>query len=329
MTIAGGADALTDDATPTISGTAAVSPGTTVTVDLADETLTGAVQGDGSWSVTASALADGPHRVVMHVSDGAGNPASLTQRLTVDTVAPAVTITGGGAATSTDLDPTITGTSDAAPGTTVTVFVAGQTMTTLVQANGSWNATPGLVGEGTWGVLAAVVDPAGNVGRAGQLLTISRATAPGDGPPSSDPPSAYPPPAGPPPPGGVSVNAVATTRVARSTSQRLRGSSLVIPTKVTAPAAGRVVATASGRVTIRGVKRAIPLTKVTAKIAAGHHATLSLKPKGSRSTVRSAFRKISTAVRKGHRVTAAITVRIVDAAGHTRTVKRTVRLIRR
>ena len=37
---------------------------------------------------------------------------------------------------------------------------------------------------------------------------------------------------------------------------------------VTAPAAGRVVATASGRVTIRGVKRAIPLTKVTAKIAA-------------------------------------------------------------
>ena len=122
--------------------------------------------------MTAAALADGPHRVVMSVSDAAGNPASATQTLTVDTVSPVVTITGGATATTNDADPTIAGTSDAAPGTTVTVSIAGQTMTTLVQANGSWNATPSSVGEGTWPVVASAPDPAGNVGSARQTLTI-------------------------------------------------------------------------------------------------------------------------------------------------------------
>lgn len=84
-TFAGGVGALTDDPTPQISGTADVAPGTTVTVTLADETLTGPVQAGGVWSVTASALSDGPHRVVMSVSDAAGNLATLTQTLRVDT----------------------------------------------------------------------------------------------------------------------------------------------------------------------------------------------------------------------------------------------------
>ena len=95
MTIAGGANALTNDATPDISGTADVAAGTTVTVDLADETLTAPVAGGGAWSATAAALSDGPHRVVTSVSDAAGNPASFTQTLTVDTMSPLVTIDGG------------------------------------------------------------------------------------------------------------------------------------------------------------------------------------------------------------------------------------------
>jgi hypothetical protein len=172
VTITGGANALTNDGTPLISGTATVAPGTTVTVTLADETLTGLVQAGGGWTVTAAALADGPHRVIMSVSDAAGNGASLTQTLTVDTVSPAVTITGGATATTNDLDPTIKGTSEAAPGTTLTISIAGQSMTTLVQANGTWNATATLVEEGTWTVIASAPDPAGNVGSARQSLTI-------------------------------------------------------------------------------------------------------------------------------------------------------------
>jgi hypothetical protein len=173
VTVTGGANALTNHATPNISGTAGVAPGTTVTVTLADQTLTGLVAAGGTWSVTTAFLSDGPHRVVMSVSDAAGNPASFTQILTVDTVAPLVAISGGATATTNNLTPTIVGTSDAAPGTTVTVSIAGQTMTTLLQLDGTWNATPTAEGIGTWHIVASVPDPAGNVGSAGQTLTVA------------------------------------------------------------------------------------------------------------------------------------------------------------
>jgi hypothetical protein len=181
VTISGGANALTNDATPVISGTANVALGTTVTVTLADQTLTGLVRGGGAWSATAAALSDGPHRVIMSVSDAVGNRASFMQTLTVDTVAPSVAIAGGAKARTTNHAPTIAGTSDAAPGTTVTISIAGQTMTTLVQVNGRWNATPAFVGTGTWLVVASAPDPAGNVGRARQTLTIATDASSGSG----------------------------------------------------------------------------------------------------------------------------------------------------
>ena len=172
VTITGGANALTNDPTPTIAGTAAVAAGTVVSVTLADQTLTALVNSSGAWSVTAALLSDGPHRVIMSVSDTAGNQASATQTLTVDTVAPTVTITGGATASTNNASPTITGTSNATPGTTVTVTIAGQTMTTLLQTNRTWNATPRPIRDGTWLVVASAPDPAGNVGIARQTLTI-------------------------------------------------------------------------------------------------------------------------------------------------------------
>ena len=300
VTITGGPSALTDDATPAISGTADVAAGTSVTVTLADETLTAPVQSSGAWSVTAAALSDGPHRVVMSVSDAALNAASVTQTLTVDTVAPVIAITGGASARTTDAHPTISGTSDAAPGTIVTVSIAGQTITTLLQANRTWNATPAVVGAGTWPIVASAPDPAGNVGSATQTLTIAADIG--------------------------AIDAAAKATIARSGGQRVKGSSLSIGTKVTAPASGRIVATANGTVKINGVKRAIKLTSATARIAAGRSATLTLKPKGTKKASTAAFEKIRTAAKRGRRVTATITIEIVDAANHTRSVKRTVKL---
>ena len=99
-----------------------------------------------------------------------------------------------------------------------------------------------------------------------------------------------------------------------------------IGTKVTAPAAGAVVATATGKVRIKGVRKAIKLRRATATIAAGQSATLKLKPKGAKRAVKAALKKINKAAANGKRVRAAITVRIVDVAGNTRLVKRTVRL---
>ena len=44
---------------------------------------------------TSAILANGAYPVVASVSDGAGNPGSATQQLTVDTVLPVVTIDDG------------------------------------------------------------------------------------------------------------------------------------------------------------------------------------------------------------------------------------------
>ena len=74
------------------AGTAAVPTGTAVTIDVANETLTAAVGADGSWGATAATLADGAHRIVMTTADAAGNIATVTQPLTIDTIAPVMTI---------------------------------------------------------------------------------------------------------------------------------------------------------------------------------------------------------------------------------------------
>jgi hypothetical protein len=325
--IAGGSDRLTNDATPAISGTAAVAEGTVVTVTLADETLT-APAGGGAWTVTAAALADGPHRVVMSVSDAAGNASSFTQTLTVDTVSPLVVIGGGASATTSDPDPTIVGSSTAAPGTTVTVTIAGQAMTTLVQANGTWNATPTTVGSGMWAVVASAPDPAGNVGSASQTLTISGPSAPPIDPVVTDSPPAKTD-ARAPAPGVASApptSVAAKTTVAPDGVQKISPLALSIGTKVTAPAKGAITVTASGSVKIKGVTKTIRLRTVTAKIAAGRSLTLKLEPNGTAKVAKAALKRIKAALAKGTKVTATITLKIVDAAGHTRTVKRVVRL---
>jgi hypothetical protein len=314
ISIAGGATALTNDATPHISGTAGVPPGTTVTLTLADETLSGVVQGNGTWAVTAAALSDGPHRAIAEVSDAAGNTARFTQTLTVDTVSPIVVISGGATATTDDVDPTITGTSNAAPGTTVTVSIAGQTLTTILQPNRSWNATPTTVGDGTWTVIASAPDPAGNVGSAEQSLVIGPVSSPPVTPPAT------------PPAGGGSVPPVTGTTVPGNGSQQIGGHSLSIGTMVTAPAGSGVVATASGTVKIQGVKKKIKLATTTVTLQASQSGQLNLKPKGNKAAVRAAFRQINAALAKGKKVTAALTIEIVDDAGNTRVVKRTVEL---
>ena len=123
--------------------------GSIVTVTLADETLTGTVLTGGSWSVTSAFLSDGTHRVILRRLRRRGKLRDLHARRSPSTPSRRPSsITGGAAARRPTPTPTITGTSSAAPGTIVTVTIAGQTMTTLVQADGTWNATPTPVGSG-------------------------------------------------------------------------------------------------------------------------------------------------------------------------------------
>lgn len=223
--IFGGANALTNDATPLIVGTAAVNEGTSVSIDLADETLAASVTASGTWSVVAPLLVDGPHRVTMTVADSAGNTSAFTQTLMIDTRPFAVAMTGGASRTTSDMTPTLTGTSDAPSSTTVSISVSGQTMTALVQPDGTWNATTSLA-LGSYEVTAAVADAAGNIGSVLQTLTIATAAAPADpvverapvvvapvtaAPPVSAPPSSAPSISAPPSP--LPAVAKATTSV--------------------------------------------------------------------------------------------------------------------
>ena len=97
------------------------------------QTIT-ATPSDGAWSIDSPILANATYPIVASVVDGAGNPGSATQQLTVDTVLPVITIDGGPSVTTNDPTPTISGTSDVAPGTTVHVAIGTQERTALVQA---------------------------------------------------------------------------------------------------------------------------------------------------------------------------------------------------
>ncbi len=176
--IDGGANALTNDPTPTIGGTS-TDPGAALTVTVSGVATPATVHVDGTWSVTTAMLSNGLHPVSVSVTDPAGNIGTALQSLTVDTNAPGISINGGANASTTDTTPTITGMTLAAPGSIVTVTIAGQTLTTLVQANGSWNITPTALSVMAYNVVATVSDPAGNTSTATQTLTVTTTTPSG------------------------------------------------------------------------------------------------------------------------------------------------------
>ncbi len=175
-------------------------PASTVTVTVAGQTLTALLQADSTWNVTAHLITDGVHLVEASVTDPSGNPGTATQSLTLDTAAPVLTITGGATLSTDDATPTITGWSDAAPGSTVEATVAGQTLTTLVQGDGTWNVTFAHMTDGARLLTARVTDTAGNTASASQWLTLDTSVSvpPVTVPPTTVPPVTVPPVTVPP-----------------------------------------------------------------------------------------------------------------------------------
>lgn len=85
--------------------------------------------------------------------------------------APVVSINGGASVSTTDTTPTISGFTDIdAPGT-ITVTVAGQTLTTT-HVGGAWSVTSAILANGTYPVTASVADAPGNPASATQQLTV-------------------------------------------------------------------------------------------------------------------------------------------------------------
>ncbi|HYH96383.1 Ig-like domain-containing protein, partial [Hyalangium sp.] len=160
--------AVTNDNTPTYSGTA--EAGSTVTV-LVDGTAVGTTPADatGAWSLSpVAALADGIHMVKATATDAARNTSaeSNTNSFTVDTTAPAAPIVLAPADGSTinDNTPTYTGTAEA--NSTVTVIVDGTVAgTTTANAAGLWSFTSAVgLTNGVHTVKATATDAVGNTG---------------------------------------------------------------------------------------------------------------------------------------------------------------------
>ncbi|TMO75187.1 hypothetical protein CWC16_19355, partial [Pseudoalteromonas sp. S3776] len=163
---------VTNDTTPTITGTANAPQGSTVTVEITDSnnvthTVTTTLGANGTWSVAASqVLAEGSYTVSASVSDAAGNEATATGSGEVDTIAPTLELTSPGS--SNDVTPTLSGTSDAVEGTVITFTVTDdlgveQTFTTTVDASGNFSVeVPNALAEGPYSIEATISDAAGN-----------------------------------------------------------------------------------------------------------------------------------------------------------------------
>lgn len=173
VTIDGGASRSTNDTTPTISGTTDEPAGRAVTVAVGGQTLTTTVGAGGTWAVSATALASGQHSVTASIADASQNVGTANQTLTVDVTAPGVSVDGGATRATNDTTPRISGTTDAPPGTVVTVTVGGQTLTSPgVDEGGAWVVTAADLAEATHSVVASVSDGADNQATATQVLTV-------------------------------------------------------------------------------------------------------------------------------------------------------------
>nr|WP_248694862.1 Ig-like domain-containing protein [Escherichia coli] len=172
----------------TLSGsTSGVEPGQTVTVTFGGKTYTATVAGDGSWTTTVpaadlSSLRDGDATVQASVSNINGNTASATHAYSVDATAPTLAINT--IATDDILNAaeagnplTISGSSTAEAGQTVTVTLNGVTYTGTVQADGSWSVSVPTTDlsnltASQYTVSASVSDKAGNPASANHGLAV-------------------------------------------------------------------------------------------------------------------------------------------------------------
>ena len=170
-------DGITNDTTPTISGTGEVDA--TISVVINGETLTTTVDSSGNWSVTPTTpLSDGSYTAVVTETDTTGNTTTTNVPVTIDATPPVPTITIDSItsdniinATEATNDIPITGTvgGEFNTGDTVTITVNGTDYTGTVDASGNFSIDvpgSGLMADGDLTVDASITttDTAGNSG---------------------------------------------------------------------------------------------------------------------------------------------------------------------
>ncbi|WP_324724230.1 Ig-like domain-containing protein [Lelliottia sp. JS-SCA-14] len=172
----------------TVNGSSSAEAGQTVTVTLGGKTYTATVASDGTWTLDVpatdlSTLSQGALTVTASVNDKAGNNGQTTHTLTVDTLAPTVTIAavaGDDIVNNTEqlAGQTISGTTTAEQGQIVTVSFNGHSYQATAAADGTWSVfVPGRdflgLSDGSYTITASVSDKAGNPGSGTHDVTLS------------------------------------------------------------------------------------------------------------------------------------------------------------
>ncbi len=161
--------ALTNDNTPTLSGTAAVGSTVTLFLDGTTKVLGAATaSGTGAWSFTPLAsITEGGHSIVASASSTSGGTSGLsnTVSFTIDSVAPGgPVITAFKSAFLNTATPTVSGTTEA--NALVSLYVDGLAAavgTTTANAAGAWSIAAGSgLSDGLHTFTAIATDSAGN-----------------------------------------------------------------------------------------------------------------------------------------------------------------------
>ncbi|NUU67306.1 Ig-like domain-containing protein, partial [Enterobacteriaceae bacterium BIT-l23] len=172
----------------TLSGTTSnVEAGRTVTITFGGKTYTAKVEDGGGWSleVVAAELAklpEGTASVQVSVTNQAGNGAQAGHEYRVDTQAPGITINALAGddvlnAAEQGQPLTVSGTTTAEAGQTVTISLNGETYSATVRADGSWSldipaADLANLNDGNITLNASVTDKAGNPVTADRAMTV-------------------------------------------------------------------------------------------------------------------------------------------------------------